>query len=266
MTSYGDGVYKSVDAGKSWKKTGLEKTRHIADVIIHPQNPDLVYVAAQGTVHGPNADRGIFRSTDGGASWKKILYINDSTGISSLSMDLTNPRVLYAASWEHRRYPWTVVSGGPGSAIWKSTDGGDSWQKLSGGLPAEMGKVGVSVSKANPNRVFAIVETEKSKSGLYRSDDAGKTWSLFSNNQDICSRSWYYMEVLADPVNENIVYVMNAPLMRSIDGGRTFSNIRVGHGDTHDLWINPSSPSNIILGDDGGAEISFNTGRTWSTR
>jgi len=266
MTSYGDGMYKSTDAGKSWKKIGLEKTRHIADVIIHPQNADLVYVAAQGTVHGPNNDRGIYRSADGGVSWKKILYINDSTGISSLSMDLTNPRVLYAASWEHRRYPWTVVSGGPGSAIWKSTDGGDSWQKLSGGLPAEMGKVGVSVSKANPNRVFAIVETEKSKSGLYRSDDAGKTWSLFSNNQDICSRSWYYMEVLADPLNENIVYVMNAPLMRSIDGGRTFSNIRVGHGDTHDLWINPSSPSNLILGDDGGAEISFNTGRTWSTQ
>ena len=265
MTSYGDGIYKSTDAGKTWKKTGLEKTRHIADVVVHPQNPDLVYVAAQGTVHGPNADRGIFRSTDGGANWSKILYINDSTGISSLSMDLTNPRVLYAASWEHRRYPWTVVSGGPGSAIWKSTDGGDSWKKLSEGLPADMGKVGISVSKANPNRVFAIVETEKAKSGLYRSDDAGKTWSLFSNNQDICSRSWYYMEVLADPVNENIVYVMNAPLMRSIDGGKTFSSVRVQHGDTHDLWINPSSPSNFILGDDGGAEISFNSGRTWSS-
>ena len=265
MTSYGNGVYKSTDAGKTWKNIGLEKTRHISDIAIHPNNPDILYVAGQGTVHGPNTDRGVFKSTDGGATWKKILYINDSTGISSLSMDMNNPRVLYAASWEHRRFPWTVSSGGPGSGIWKSTDEGATWKKLTDGLPASMGKIGISVSRANSNRVFAIVETEKSKSGLYRSDNAGKNWALLSNNQDICSRSWYYMEVFADPKNENTVYVLNAPVMKSIDGGKTFSNVSVQHGDTHDLWINPSKTNIIALADDGGAEISFDQTRSWST-
>uniref|UniRef100_UPI0040481CC0 WD40/YVTN/BNR-like repeat-containing protein n=1 Tax=Algoriphagus sp. TaxID=1872435 RepID=UPI0040481CC0 len=265
MTSYGNGVYKSTDAGKTWKHIGLEKTRHISDIAVHPSNPDLVYVAGQGTVHGPNNDRGVFKSTDGGATWKKVLYINDSTGISSLSMDMNNPRILYATSWEHRRLPWTVSSGGAGSAIWKSTDEGNTWQKLTEGLPKMMGKMGISVSRANSNRVFAIVETEKSKSGLYRSDDAGKTWALLSNNQDISSRSWYYMEVFADPINENIVYVLNAPMMKSIDGGKTFARVRVQHGDTHDLWINPSKNNVIALGDDGGAEISFDHGESWSS-
>jgi photosystem II stability/assembly factor-like uncharacterized protein len=265
MTSFGDGVYKSNDAGRTWNKAGLEKTRHISDVVVHPKQSDIVYVAAQGTVHGNNNDRGVFRSTDGGQTWKKVLFVNDSTGASSLSMDPSNPRILYAATWEHRRLPWSVRSGGPGSAIWKSTDGGDNWQKLTEGLPSFMGKIGLSVSPANPNRVFAIVETEKSKSGLYRSDDAGKTWSLLSNDQDISSRSWYYMEVAADPQNANIVYVLNAPLMRSIDGGKTFQPIRVGHGDTHDLWINPTRPETMILGDDGGAEITHNGGKSWST-
>jgi len=265
MTSYGNGVYKSTDAGKTWKNIGLEKTRHISDIAIHPNNSDVVYVAGQGTVHGPNTDRGVFKSTDGGTTWKKILYINDSTGISSLSMDMNNPRILYAASWEHRRFPWTVSSGGPGSAIWKSTDEGATWKKLTDGLPASMGKIGISVSRANSNRVFAIVETEKSKSGLYRSDNAGKNWALLSNNQDICSRSWYYMEVFADPKNENTVYVLNAPVMKSIDGGKTFSNVSVQHGDTHDLWINPTKTNIIALADDGGAEISFDQTRSWST-
>uniref|UniRef100_UPI004047AF43 WD40/YVTN/BNR-like repeat-containing protein n=1 Tax=Algoriphagus sp. TaxID=1872435 RepID=UPI004047AF43 len=265
MTSYGNGVYKSTDAGKTWKHLGLEKTRHISDIAVHPSNPDLVYVAGQGTVHGPNNDRGVFKSTDGGATWKKVLYINDSTGISSLSMDMNNPRILYATSWEHRRLPWTVSSGGAGSAIWKSTDEGNTWQKLTEGLPKMMGKMGISVSRANSNRVYAILETEKSKSGLYRSDDAGKTWALLSNNQDISSRSWYYMEVFADPINENIVYVLNAPMMKSIDGGKTFARVRVQHGDTHDLWINPSKNNVIALGDDGGAEISFDHGESWSS-
>ena len=265
MTSYGNGVYKSTDAGKTWKNIGLEKTRHISDIAIHPSNPDLVYVAGQGTVHGPNNDRGVFKSTDGGSTWKKVLYINDSTGISSLSMDMNNPRILYAASWEHRRFPWTVSSGGSGSAIWKSTDEGNTWQKLTEGLPKSMGKMGISVSRANSNRVFAIVETEKSKSGLYRSDDAGKNWALLSNNQDISSRSWYYMEVFADPKNENTVYVLNAPMMKSIDGGKTFAPVKVQHGDTHDLWINPNKNNIIALGDDGGAEISFDDTKSWST-
>lgn len=265
MTSYGNGVYKSTDAGKTWKNIGLEKTRHISDIAIHPQNSDIVYVASQGTVHGPNNDRGVYKSTDGGTSWKKVLYINDSTGIASLSMDMNNPRILYAAAWEHRRFPWTVSSGGPGSSIWKSTDEGNTWTKLSEGLPKQMGKIGISVSRANSNKVFAIVETEKSKSGLYRSDDGGKTWNLASNNQDICSRSWYYMEVFADPQNENIVYVLNAPVMRSIDGGKTFAPVRVGHGDTHDLWIHPKNNKTVALADDGGGEISFDQARSWSS-
>lgn len=265
MTSYGNGVYKSTDGGKSWKNIGLEKTRHIAEVVIHPQNSDIVYVAAQGAVHGPNNDRGVFKSTDGGNSWKKILYINDSTGIASLSMDMTNPRILYAASWEHRRFPWTVSSGGPGSAIWKSTDEGNTWTKLIEGLPAAMGKIGITVSRANHNLVFAIIETEKTKSGLYRSNDAGKTWALLSNNQDISARSWYYMKVYADPKNENTVFVLNAPLMKSIDGGKTFASVGIAHGDTHDLWINPNKNNIIALADDGGGSVSFDYNRSWST-
>ncbi len=265
MTSYGDGVYKSTDAGKTWKNVGLMNTRHISDVVIHPNNPDVVYVGAQGTAHGPNVDRGVYKSTDGGATWKKTLFVNDSSGVSSLVMDMNNPRILYAATWQHQRLPWKVVSGGNGCAVYKSTDAGETWVKIVDGLPSEMGKIGLSVSRANSNKVFAIVEAEKSKAGLYRSDDGGKKWALQSNDQNITSRSWYYMEVFADPKNENIVYVLNAPMMKSIDGGKTFSNVRVGHGDTHDLWINPDNPANIGLADDGGAEITYNNCRSWSS-
>lgn len=264
MTSYGDGVYKSTDGGKTWKNIGLEKTRHISEIAIHPSNPDIVLVGAQGPVHGPSADRGVYKSIDGGATWKKTLYVDENTGVSSLNMDMTNPRIIYAATWQHRRYPWKVESGGPGSAIWKSTDGGDTWTKIIDGLPKEMGKIGVAVSRANPNKVFAIIEAEKSKAGLYRSDDGGKKWNHMSSDNTITARSWYYMEVFPDPINEDVVYVLNAPVTRSIDGGKTFSTLRVGHGDTHDLWINPKSNTNIALADDGGGEISFNTGRSWS--
>lgn len=265
MTSAGDGVYRSTDGGKSWQHMGLEKTRHISDVIIHPDDPNTVWVAAQGALHGPSAERGIYKSTDGGKSWKKTLYVDEDTGASSLSLDFTNPRILYAATWQHRRYAWKVESGGPGSAIWKSTDGGESWKKINAGLPGEMGKIGVSVSRAHPDRVYAIVEAEKSKAGLYRSDNGGKQWNHLSNDQLLTARSWYYMEVFADPVNADVVYVLNAPMMRSVDGGKNFSRVSVGHGDTHDLWINPDDNSNMILGDDGGAEITFNTGQSWSS-
>ena len=264
MTSYGDGIYKSTDAGKTWKNIGLEKTRHISDIAIHPNNSDVVYVAAQGALHGPSADRGVYKSTDGGATWKKTLYVDENTGVSSLSMDVTNPRILYAATWQHRRYPWKVESGGPGCSIWKSTDSGETWNKIVDGLPKEMGKIGVSVSRANPNRVYAIVEAEKTKAGLYRSDDGGKKWNHITSDHLITARSWYYMEVFADPVNADVVYVLNAPMTRSIDGGKTFTAIRVGHGDTHDLWINPKNNSNLALADDGGGEITNNTGRSWS--
>jgi photosystem II stability/assembly factor-like uncharacterized protein len=264
MTSYGDGVYKSTDAGKTWKNIGLEKTRHISEIAVHPSNPEIVLVGAQGALHGPSQDRGVYKSVDGGATWKKTLYVDENTGVSALSMDMTNPRILYAATWQHRRYPWKVESGGPGCAIWKSTDGGETWNKIIDGLPKEMGKIGVTVSRANPNRVYAIIEAEKSKAGLYRSDDGGKKWNQMSSDHTITARSWYYMEVFADPVNADVVYVLNAPMTRSIDGGKTFSTIRVGHGDTHDLWINPKNTNNLALADDGGGEISFNTGRSWS--
>ncbi len=264
MTSFGDGVYKSTDAGQTWKNVGLEKTRHISDVVIHPDNPDVVYVAAQGPVHGTSEDRGIYKSTDGGTTWKKVLFVDGDTGASSLSMDMKNPRILYAAMWKHRRTPWKVESG-PTSSVWKSTDGGETWNKIMQGLPTELGKIGIAVSRANPNRVFAIVEAEKSKAGVYRSDNGGRNWTHMSSDQNLTARSWYYMEVFADPVNADVVYVLNAPMMRSIDGGKTFTNVRVGHGDTHDLWINPANAANMVLGDDGGAEVSFNTGRSWSS-
>jgi len=265
MTSFGDGVYKSYDAGQTWKHIGLTQTRHISDVVINPQNPDIVYVGAQGALHGNSSDRGVYKSVDGGTTWKKTLFVNDSTGVSSLVMDPSNSRILYAATWQHRRLPWTVRSGGEGCSIWRSDDAGETWKKINNGLPGELGKIGLSVSRANPSRVYAIVEAEKSKAGVYRSDNGGKTWSHMSSNQDLTARSWYYMEIFADPKNENIVYVLNAPMMRSIDGGKTWSMIRVGHGDTHDLWINPENPDNMILGDDGGAEISFNGGASWSS-
>lgn len=264
MTTYGDGVYKSIDGGKSWKHVGLEKTRHISDVVIHPSNPDIVYVAAQGALHGPSEERGIYKSTDGGASWKKVLYVDENSGASSLSMDQTNPRILYAATWDHRREPWTVRSGGPGSGVYKSSDGGETWRKIESGLPKDLGKIGISVSKADPSRVYAIVESEKKEAGLYRSDNGGSSWKHMTNDQLLTARSWYYMEVFADPVNADVVYVLNAPMMRSIDGGKSFSRISVGHGDTHDLWINPDDNTNMILGDDGGAEITYNTGASWS--
>lgn len=263
MTSFGDGVYKSTDAGKTWKNIGLEKTRHIADVVIHPVNSDIVFVAAQGAVHGSNPERGVYKSTDGGITWRRTLFVDDNTGVSSLSMDMTNPRILYAATWYHRRHPWMVESG-PHGAIWKSTDMGETWTKINEGLPKEMGKIGVSVSRSNPNRVYAIVEAERSKAGVYRSDDGGKKWNLMTSDQNTTARSWYYMEIYADPVNADIVWVLNAPALRSIDGGRTFQNIRVGHGDTHDFWINPKNNNNVAIADDGGGEISFNSGGSWS--
>ncbi|MBW7934546.1 MAG: glycosyl hydrolase, partial [Gemmatimonadaceae bacterium] len=191
-SSWGDGVYKSTDAGRTWTHIGLEKTRQISNIRVHPKNPDLVYVAAQGERWVGTPERGIYRSTDGGKNWTLVLKGENATsGASALAMDLTNPRILYAAFWDHQRQPWTVRSGGPGSGIWKSTDGGDTWRRLTDGLPKLMGKIGVDVSPANPDRVLAIVEAEKG--GLYRSDDAGKSWRLLSEDRLIQTRSWYYM-------------------------------------------------------------------------
>lgn len=265
MTTFGDGVYKSTDAGETWTHLGLERTRHISDIAIHPENPDLVYVAAQGAAHGPSQEKGVYKSEDGGKSWRKVLFVNENTGVSSLSMDYNNPRILYAATWDNRRYPWKVQSGGAGSGIWKSTDAGETWQKINNGLPDLMGKIGVSASRAQQGLVFAIIEAEKSIAGVYRSDDGGSNWKHLTSDQTLTARSWYYMEVFADPVNPEVVYVLNAPMMRSSDGGKTFKNVQIPHGDTHDLWINPQNNANMALADDGGAGITYNTGITWSS-
>jgi photosystem II stability/assembly factor-like uncharacterized protein len=266
MTSMGDGVYKSMDAGKTWEHIGLDKSRHISDVVIHPTNPNIFYVTAQGAQYGASKERGVYKTTDGGKNWINILSVNDTTGASSLSMDMNNPRILYAAMWQHRRYPWLIESGGEHSGLYKSIDGGETWDKLEKGLPETFGKSGVSVSRANSERVFAVIEAEGEKGGVYRSDNAGKSWTQINKNRINVARSWYYMEIFADPQNENIVYVLNAPVMKSIDGGKSFSNIAVPHGDNHHLWINPSDNKNIINSNDGGANISFNSGRSWSTQ
>ncbi|WP_372974245.1 glycosyl hydrolase [Muriicola sp.] len=266
MTSMGDGVYKSTDAGKTWKHIGLEFTRHISDVVIHPTNPDIIFVAAQGAQYGPSEDRGIYRSADGGQNWEKVLYLDDTTGASSLSMDMKNPLILYAAMWQHRRYPWTMESGGPMSGLFKSTDGGLTWDKIKEGLPKEFGKAGISVSRANPERVFAVIEADGEKGGVYRSDDAGKKWTQVNKDRINIARSWYYMEIFADPQDENTVYVLNAPVTKSIDGGKTFSPLPTPHGDNHHLWIHPSDNQKMINSNDGGANISNNGGRSWSSQ
>ena len=262
-SSYGDGVYRSTDAGKTWTHVGLAATKQISAVRVHPSNPDLVYVAAQGDRWKGTAERGIYRSSDGGRTWTQVLRgANATSGASDLSMDPANPRILYAAFWDHQRTPWQVRSGGAGSGIWRSADGGDTWTRLTEGLPRLMGKIGVSVSPANPERVYAIVEAEKG--GLFRSDDAGKSWRLLSEDRLIQTRSWYYMKVIADPQNADVVYVLNAPVLKSIDGGRTFATLPATHGDNHGLWINPKDASLLINANDGGASVSLNGGRSWS--
>ena len=265
MTSSGDGVYKSLDAGETWEHIGLENTKHISQVRIHPKDPDIMYVAAQGSPYASTNERGIYMTTDGGENWEKVLYINGFSGVSDLSMDYNNPRVLYAAFWDHQRLPWYVRSGGKGSGIWKTIDGGKTWKKLEDGLPnALMGKIGVAVSRANSKVVYAIIESDEG--GLYKSEDAGDTWTLVNEDRVLRARSWYYMHIYTDPSDENLVYVLNAPMMKSVDGGKTFTNIRVPHGDNHYLWINPKDSDIMINSNDGGSNISFNGGRSWSTQ
>ena len=247
---YGDGVYKSTDQGRTWTNVGLAATRQISAVRVHPTDPNVVYVAAQGDRWKGTAERGIYRTRDGGTTWTLVLKgMNATSGASDLSMDPSNPRILYAAFWDHQRTPWFVRSGGAGSGLWKSTDGGDTWTRLTQGLPALMGKIGVAVSPAQSDRVFAIIEAEKG--GLYRSDDAGRTWRLLSSDRLIQTRSWYYMNVIADPANADVVWVMNAPILRSIDGGATFATVPAMHGDNHALWIDPTDARRMINGNDG---------------
>lgn len=264
MTSHGDGVYKTMDGGESWIYLGLPASRHIAGIEIHPENPDIAFVAVQGALHGPSEERGVYKTTDGGRSWCKVLYLDNTTGASDLSIDPYNPRILYAAMWDHRRYPWKVRSGGPGSGLFKSVDGGENWVRLSGGLPDAMGKVAIDISPANPKVIYANIEAEKG--GVFRSDDGGRTWRQTSADRRTVARAWYYIEVFADPWDQETVYVLNEPMLKSIDGGKTFEEIFTPHPDHHDLWINPRHPQNIIIANDGGASITFNGGQTWSSQ
>ncbi len=268
MTHHGDGVYRSTDAGKTWKKVGLDLTQHIARIVVHPKNPDVVYVAAQGALYSPSPQRGVFKSTDGGATWKNVLFVDERTGASELSMDAMNPRILYAAMWEHGRLPWKVVSGGPGSGLYKSTDSGETWDKMKDGLPEEMGKMAIAVSRSNPEKVYALIESDSNKDdrGLYVSDNAGKKWSKVTDDPRLVQRAWYYIELFVDPKNENTVYVLSAPALRSQDGGKTWETLSGTHGDYHDLWINPDNPGNFIISNDGGAAITFDRGKSWSTQ
>ena len=263
--SHGDGVYKSTDGGKTWKRVGLEDTRQISRIRVHPKNPDLVYVAALGHVWGPNDQRGVFRSKDGGKTWEKVLSRGNKAGAIDLILDPTNPDTMYAGFWEVYRKPWTLESGGPGGGVFKSTDGGDTWTELTRnpGMPkGTVGKVGIAVSPANPERVWAIIEAEDG--GVFRSDNAGRTWTKVNEERRLRQRAWYYTRIYADPKNADTMYVLNTGFYRSNDGGRTYTGIQVPHGDNHDLWIAPEDPNRMIESNDGGANVSFNGGRSWT--
>ena len=263
--SSGDGVYKSVDAGKTWKNIGLTDTQQISRVRVHPKNPDIVYVAAIGHLWGQNEQRGIFRTMDGGKTWQKILYRDDKTGASDLIIDPTNPNTLYAAFWQISREPYRMDSGGAGSGLFKSTDGGDTWTEISRnkGLPSGvLGKITVTVSPLNSNRIWAMVEAENG--GLYRSEDGGETWRRTSNNANIKQRPWYFSRIYADTENADTVYVLNVQLHKSIDGGQNFKTIGAPHGDHHDFWISPDNAKRIINGNDGGANVSIDGGDSWT--
>ncbi len=264
--SQGDGVYGSTDGGRTWRHLGLEDTRHIARVRVHPRDPELVYVAALGNAFGANAERGVYRSRDGGKSWEQVLSRGEDAGCCDLSMDPNNPRILFAAFWQARRRPWHFSSGGEGSGLFKSADGGDTWTGVSGnpGFPAGVkGRIGVAVSPARDGRVWAVVEAEEE--GLFRSDDGGGTWERVCDDANLTMRPWYYSHVFADPQDAETVYVLNIDAWKSVDGGRTFEKWPVPHGDSHDLWIDPKDPRRMIEGNDGGACVSYNGGASWST-
>jgi photosystem II stability/assembly factor-like uncharacterized protein len=262
----GDGVYKTTDGGKTWKHLGLEDTQAVARIRIHPTNPDIVYVAALGHPYGENEERGVFRSTNGGESWEKVLYVSPRAGAVDLIIDRKNPEVLYASTWEVYRKAWKMWGGGGDSKLWKSEDGGDTWTDLTGnpGMPeGPIGKIGVTVSPANPNRVWAIVEANEG--GVFRSDDAGKTWKRTNGERKLRQRAFYYSRIYADPLDENTVYGLNTGFYKSTDGGETFDiTLKVPHGDNHDLWIDPNNPDRMINANDGGGNVSINGGKTWT--
>lgn len=266
--SYGDGIYKSDDAGRTWHHAGLRDSKHIGAIAIHPRDPEIAFAAVLGDIFGPGEERGVFRTTDGGTSWRRVLFRDADSGCVDVCLDAGNPRVVFACLWQTRRNFWNLSSGGPGSGLFRSIDRGETWEEISRrpGLPGGMlGKIGVSVSPARSGRVWALVEAVDEQTGLYRSDDFGESWKLVSASRDLMHRPWYYTHVFADPVHEHTVYVNNLQMWRSTDGGEHFSEILTPHGDNHDLWIDPADPRRMIQGNDGGANVSFNGGETWSS-
>lgn len=265
--SPGDGMWKSLDAGDTWTRAGLTDSQHISRIRIHPKNPDVAYAAVMGHLFGPNDERGVYRTTDGGASWERVLFANEDTGAVDLVMDPTNPRILYAGMWRIRRTPYSLESGGEGSGLYKSTDGGDTWTELSGneGLPeGPTGAVGVTVSHTNNQNVYAMIEA--AEGGLFRSRDGGKTWARVNKERKLRQRAWYYTRLYADPADEESVYVLNVRFHHSKDGGNSFSEVPTPHGDNHDLWIDPNDPLRMIEANDGGGNVSFDGGKTWSVQ
>jgi photosystem II stability/assembly factor-like uncharacterized protein len=264
--TYGNGVYKSVDGGKSWKNIGLKDTRHIGAVIVDPKHPNIVFVAALGHAYGPNEERGVFRTTDGGATWQKVLFKDNKTGAIDVVFDPKNSNTLFSSLWQVYRTPWSLDSGGPGSGLYKSTDGGTSWKRLEAhGLPAGiMGRIGVSVSGADSNRVYALIESKEG--GLYRSDDGGENWTKINDDGRLRQRAWYFTHIFADPKSADTVYILNTGMLRSTDGGRSFNLLNAPHGDHHGLWIDPGNPQRLINGNDGGATVSTDGGKTWTTQ
>ncbi len=265
--SEGHGMWRSDDEGRSWKHIGLDNSRHIMRIVVHPSKPDIVWVAALGHLFGPSDERGIYKTMDGGKNWKRVLFSNDMSGGSELVMEPDNPSVFYASTWTVKRTPYSLESGGKGSALWKSTDAGENWVKLNDkkGFPGKtiIGNIGIAVSKVNPERVFALVESEKG--GLLRSDDGGETWTNVSTDPNIRQRAWYFSKIYCDPKNADMVYALNVNMYRSGDGGKTFKEINTPHGDHHDLWIDPEDANRMIVADDGGGQVSFDAGENWST-
>jgi len=263
--SPGDGIWRSLDAGKTWTHVGLADSQHVPRIRVHPKDPNVVYAAALGHLFGPNETRGVYRSLDGGATWENVLFINVEVGAIDLAMDRTNPRVLYAAMWRVRRTPYSLESGGDGSSLWKTTDGGDNWTEISRneGFPkGTLGIIGVDVSPSDPENVWAIVEAEEG--GVFRSRDGGKTWAKTNDDRSLRQRAWYYTRIYADPKDADVVYAPNVRFHRSKDGGKTFETIPTPHGDNHDLWIDPNDPLRMTEGNDGGANVSRDGGKTWS--
>lgn len=265
--SHGDGVYKSLDGGKTWKNVGLKDSRAIGKLIVHPTNPDIAFVAALGHPFGANSERGIFRTLDGGKTWEKVLYKDDDTGGIDVAFDPHNPNILFAALWQARRTSWSMASGGPGSGLYRSNDGGSTWKRLEEhGLPkGPYGKIGVAVA-ANSDRVYALIEAHNPDGGLYRSDDGGESWQMVNASHSLWERPWYYMHVIADPRDENVLYIMNVDAYKSTDGGHLFNKIKVPHGDNHGLWIDPLDTRRMIASNDGGVTITLDGGKNWTTQ